>query len=66
MKTPEFRNLSATELTERIRTLQEEYFALQAAVMSGKEKNHARLRPARIDIARAQTVLNEINRKPQA
>jgi ribosomal protein L29 len=59
MKAHDFRNLSAVELTTRLEVLKSEMYGVQEAVRLGKEKNHAKLRGMRADIARIQTVLSE-------
>ncbi|MEX1997220.1 MAG: 50S ribosomal protein L29 [Candidatus Andersenbacteria bacterium] len=59
MKTHDLRNLPVGELTGNIEKMQHDYFSLQESTRTGKEKNHARLRQLRQDIARAKTILRE-------
>lgn len=62
MKSQDLRNLSVEELRERLRQTRTDFFNLQMAVESGKEKNHAKLGELRRGIARAKTVLKEMSR----
>lgn len=59
MKAQDFRNLSAVELNTKLGVLKSEMYGVEEAVRLGKEKNHAKLRGMRADIARIQTVLAE-------
>lgn len=59
MKIHDLRNLGLPELTARVADWRAEYYTLQEAVRLGKERNHARLRQLRADIARALTVLRQ-------
>ncbi len=62
MKTNEFENLSQEALSARAHELKQEYFALRASVLSGKDKNSASLQPLRRQIARAQTRLTHMRK----
>lgn len=59
MKARDIRNLPAADLASHLQDLQSEYYTLQEAVRLGKERNHARLRQVRRDIARHISVLRE-------
>ncbi len=62
MRTHDLRNLELAALQAEIAQLTHEFFSLADAVHSGKEKNNARLKLVRRDIARAQTILHEKQR----
>lgn len=59
MKVRDLRELGTERLKARTVELKVEYEALKEAVLSGKEKNHARLAILRRDVARADTILKE-------
>ena len=59
MKARDIRTIAGTELGDRIEDLRREYFTLQEAIRLGKDRNHARLRQLRRDIARYLGVLRE-------
>ena len=59
MNTQEARTLKPAELRQRVEDLRAEYFTLQETVRLGKERNHARLRGLRREIARGLSVLRE-------
>ncbi len=59
MKITEVRAKSADELTEKLRELQREQFALRVQAATGQLENSARVKQVRRDIARIHTVLNE-------
>lgn len=55
----ELRELSAEELTERLREAKEELFNLRFQTATGQLSNNRRLRTVRHEIARIYTVLRE-------
>ncbi|MGF1604994.1 MAG: 50S ribosomal protein L29 [Rhodothalassiaceae bacterium] len=59
MKITEVRAKSADELTEKLRELKREQFALRVQAATGQLENSARVKQVRRDIARIHTVLNE-------
>jgi len=59
MKANDLRGLSEERLQHRIEELRGDLEALREDVLSGKEKNHARLKQLRRDIARAHGVKQE-------
>lgn len=61
MNTHDYRTMNTVELAARIEVLQAEYQGLRDQVRSNKLKNNQQLRAARRDIARAQTILQELN-----
>lgn len=58
----DFRGMKSDELATQITGLQQEYRAQRAAVREGKERNSASLPALRRVIARAKTVLAEMNK----
>lgn len=58
MKAQELRNLDIPALKQQLATWQAEYYTVRENARTGKEKNHARLRGIRQDIARANTLLH--------
>lgn len=63
MKSNEFDSLPLQGLVARVQELKQEYFALRAAVLSGKEKNSASLRQLKRRVARAQTRLSYVRQQ---
>ena len=59
MKAKELKDLSVKELQEKIDGLQSELFNLRFQAKLGQLSNPLKLRMARRDIARVQTVVNE-------
>lgn len=59
MNSQEARSIKPVELVRRVEDMRAEYYALQEAVRLGKERNHARLRHIRRDIARGVSILRE-------
>lgn len=55
----DLRNLPTPELAGTATELRREYQSILESVKNGKEKNHAKLRQARRDVARAETILRE-------
>jgi large subunit ribosomal protein L29 len=55
----ELRELTADELTEKLREAKEELFNLRFQMATGQLDNNRRLRIVRREIARIYTVLNE-------
>jgi large subunit ribosomal protein L29 len=55
----ELRELTADELTEKLREAKEELFNLRFQMATGQLDNNRRLRVVRREIARIYTVLNE-------
>jgi large subunit ribosomal protein L29 len=55
----ELRELTAEELTERLRESKEELFNLRFQLATGQLNNNRRLRTVRQEIARIYTVLRE-------
>jgi large subunit ribosomal protein L29 len=55
----ELRELTAEELTERLRESKEELFNLRFQMATGQLNNNRRLRTVRQEIARVYTVLRE-------
>lgn len=63
MKSTELRQLDLAAIAAQLSQDRAEYFAVRESIRTGKEKNHARLRFLRRDIARAQTLLQELQSK---
>jgi large subunit ribosomal protein L29 len=59
MKAAKWRDLSGDEIKQKMRELTEEVFNLRFQLSMGVAKNPSRIRQARRDLARAQTVLRE-------
>ena len=59
MKAAKWRDLSADEIQQKARELNEEIFNLRFQLSMGVAKNPSRLNQARKDLARANTVLRE-------
>lgn len=59
MRAHDARTLSVGELEAKLNQARHEYRAVREAVRQGKEKNHTKLREARVGIARLETVLRE-------
>jgi large subunit ribosomal protein L29 len=59
MKAVRWREMADEELHQKARELSEELFNLRFQLSMGVAKNPARVRQARRDLARAQTVLRE-------
>ncbi len=65
MKAQEFRALGAEELTERIDELSRELFNLTFQAKTKQLADTSRLRQVRRDIARAKTILHEMQSKAE-
>ena len=63
MKAEELRNLTDKELTEKIPEFREELFNLHFQLATGQLKNVKRIKEVKKNIARAQTVLTEREKK---
>lgn len=61
MNTAETRLLNENELQAKLLEAEREYATSREAVVAGKEKNHARLRGLRRDVARLKTICQEKN-----
>lgn len=59
MKAAQWRELPEAELAQKVRDLREEIFNLRFQLAVGVAKNPARVRLARRDLARAQTMMRE-------
>lgn len=59
MRAHDIQSLADTELATQLQALRQQLFATQETVQAGKEKNHARLRELRRDIARLLTVIRQ-------
>ena len=55
----DLRDLSATEVADRLREAKEELFNLRFQAATGQLESHSRLRTVKRDIARIYTVLRE-------
>jgi large subunit ribosomal protein L29 len=66
MKPADLRTRTPDELTEQMETLGKEIFNLRFQRASGQLENTARVRQARRDIARIQTILGERGRQAAA
>ncbi len=62
MKAAELRQLSAAELKEKIQGFEEELFNLRFQSSMGQSGNPLRRRVLRRDIARAKTVLGQVQK----
>jgi large subunit ribosomal protein L29 len=65
MKAQEIREMSAAEIREKIESWEEELFNLRFQSKLGQLGNPLRMKMVRRDIARAKTILNEMQRAPQ-
>ncbi len=65
MKAKELRDLSYSELEQKHREIEESLFHLRMELSSGKLENPLKIREARRDISRIQTIMREMPR-PQA
>jgi large subunit ribosomal protein L29 len=59
MKAEKWREMSGDELQQKARELNEELFNLRFQLSMGVAKNPSRVRQAKRDLARVQTVLRE-------
>lgn len=66
MKTGAFREMTKEELLQKIKELQEALFNLQFQHATNQLENTAQLEKTRKDIARAKTILGELERKNAA
>lgn len=57
MKMADLKLLEKSELTARLVDLEQQYRALRLSVINGREKDTAKLKLARHDIARIKTLL---------
>lgn len=57
MNTQELTQLSKEELNVRLRQAREQFFHVREQVISGKDKNHAQLKPLRRNIAQICTII---------
>ena len=65
-KIKEIRDLTKDELQKRLRDLREESLNLRMQQATAQLENTSRLRLVRREVARVQTVLNELQRSEQA
>jgi large subunit ribosomal protein L29 len=66
MKPAKWRDLSADEVTQKVRELSEEVFNLRFQLAMGVAKNPSRIGQARRDLARAYTIIRERGGAPEA
>lgn len=59
MKAGEFRNMTTSEIEQKIKSYKEELFNLRFQLATGQLDNPTRIRTVRKDIARAKTILRE-------
>jgi large subunit ribosomal protein L29 len=59
LRAKDLRNLTAEELQDKYRSLQEELFHLRYQAKSGKIEKPSRIREIRSDLARIKTVMRE-------
>jgi len=59
MKAKEIRDLTTTEIEEKIKALKEELFNLRFQLATGQLENTARIKEVRKSIARMKTVIHE-------
>ena len=64
MDAGEFRELSAEELAQKLRDLRDDLFKLTLRASVTQLENPARIRQLRREIARGETVRQELLRKP--
>lgn len=62
MKSLDYRNLAAEELAVRLEEARREHAAAADRVAQGREKNSAKLKGLRRDIARIETILHQKQR----
>jgi len=65
MKAQEMRAMTSEELSRKLDELYEEIFNLRFQAATRQLSNTNRLREVRRDIARAQTILHELERNPE-
>lgn len=63
MKANDLRKLSPAELNKKVQDLREDYFKLKFQNGIRRMENTARLGQLRKEIARAQTIINELSAK---
>lgn len=61
MKSPDFRNLSSSELTDKLASLKEELFNLRFQHATGQLDNPMRIRELKKSIARIKTFQSQPN-----
>lgn len=61
MKSPDFRNLSSSELTDKLASLKEELFNLRFQHATGQLDNPMRIRDLKKSIARIKTIQSQSN-----
>jgi large subunit ribosomal protein L29 len=61
-----FRELSEEELTQKLRDLRDDLFKLKLRASTTQLENPSRIRQLRREIARGETVLRELARRPSA
>ncbi|AKP67032.1 MULTISPECIES: 50S ribosomal protein L29 [Companilactobacillus] len=61
MKASEIKELTATELQDKVKQYKEELFNLRFQQATGQLENTARLKAVRKNIARLRTVQNQVN-----
>jgi len=59
MKAKDLREMNKASLINQVSELTHDLAEYKGTVMSGKEKNHAKLHFLRRDLARAKTILNQ-------
>jgi len=59
MKASEIRDLSDSEIQDKLKDLKEELFNLRFQMATGQLENPMRIRQVRKDIARVQTIIHE-------
>lgn len=63
MKASEFRQMNQQDLTAKVTSLEENLFRLNCNKTIGQLEDNSAIGKAKKDIARAQTVLNELKAK---
>jgi large subunit ribosomal protein L29 len=68
LKASELRDLSKAELEKKVSDLKDELFSLRFQSVTGQLGNHMRIREVKHDIARAKTILRELelNKKTES
>lgn len=61
MKAPDLRNMTPDELRHELETMYEELFNLRFQLSTNQLTNHNRIRQVKRDIARAKTILRELD-----